>query len=255
MGISSTLHYACRYCTKSYASRQSRWNHEQRCTIRIQFAEQSETESTCSSIMPRSHTDKKHASASEALILERLHKLEELVSKSQDNNKQQNTSPTSNITVTNNTFQPTVIINQFGMEDISYIPSDILTRMVRQMDKGVVELAKVKHFHERHPENHNIRRLSLKQRMAQVNMGASWCYLDLDDLLERLFSRNYDVLDAHFLENEQELKAKFGNSFRIVEAWFDKARNCDKDTLKTCKRKIMIMLMNMMDPSKRLTAN
>lgn len=239
--------YACRYCTRAYASRQSRWNHEQRCVARLHISEQSETASTCSTITP--------INENESLILERLNKLEELVGKSSHTVTRCDTQQNSTITVTNNTFQPTVIINQFGMEDISYIPRDILTRMVRQMDKGVVELAKVKHFHERHPENHNIRRLSLKQRMAQVNIGSSWCYLDLDDLLERLFSRNYDVLDAHFLENEQELKAKFGNSFRIVEAWFDKARNCDKDTLKTCKRKIMIMLMNMMDPAKKLTAN
>lgn len=226
--------YSCRYCEKAYASRQSRWNHEQRCSIRKSVYLHDE-ESSAITVHDKNGSQ----------ILERLNKLEELVVK--NNNQKQNT-----ITVTNNTFQPTVIINQFGMEDISYIPSDILTRLVRQMDKGVVELAKVKHFHEKHPENHNIRGLSLKQRMAQINMGTSWCYLDLDDLLERLFTRNYDVLDAHFLENEQELKAKFGNSFRIVEAWFDKARNCDKDTLKTCKRKIMIMMMNMMDPCKKL---
>ena len=227
--------YSCRYCDRAYASRQSRWNHEQRCTVRFAMLMSEHDSSGCITVHDQ-----------ESQILERLHKLEALVVKTQESQKQ------NTITVTNNTFQPTVIINQFGMEDISYVPGDILTRLVRQMDKGVVELAKVKHFHEKHPENHNIRGLSIKQRMAQVNTGTSWCYLDLDDLLERIFSRNYDVLDAHFLENEQELKMKFGNSFRIVEAWFDKARNCDKDTLKNCKRKIMIMMMNMMDPCKKL---
>ncbi len=230
--------YACRYCDRPYASRQSRWNHEQRCTVRFAML-MSEHETNTSLTVPGDQ---------ECHILERLNKLEELVVKSHAEAKHKQ----STITVTNNTFQPTVIINQFGMEDISYVPGDILTRLVRQMDKGVVELAKVKHFHEKHPENHNIRGLSIKQRMAQVNTGTSWCYLDLDDLLERIFSRNSDVLDAHFLENEQELKMKFGNSFRIVEAWFDKARNCDKDTLKNCKRKIMIMMMNMLDPCKKL---
>lgn len=132
--------------------------------------------------------------------------------------------------ITNNNIN--IILSRFGHEDRSYIPEAFLTKCLRQKGQGVVELAKVTHFHPNHPNNHNIKAKNFTSLMKQGGLnvfnGDRWEMVDRDLALKNVFDNNYFVLDYHMGSNEEKLRREFGTHvFNNVEAWFDKMRNYD----------------------------
>lgn len=160
-----------------------------------------------------------------------------------------NNNNTVNNVVTNNTIN--ININKFGIEDRSYIPEQFLTRCLKKRGDGVIELARVTHFHSKHPYNRNVRarnRTSLvKYKILEVYNGDKWAPADCDSVAKQMFEKHYTVLDDHLGNNEDQLKTELGAVvYAAVNQWYDQMRNCDpdktrdvKDTLK--KLKLLIL--------------
>ena len=141
-------------------------------------------------------------------------------------------------TVTNNTIN--IHVNKFGIEDRSYIPEHFLTKCLKQRGNGVVELARVTHFHKNHPCNKNVRARNItslvKYGSLEIFNGEQWTPADSDSVLKQIFNRNYTALDDHLGNNEDQLKRELGAVlYTSIEQWFDQVRNCDPDKTRDVK--------------------
>lgn len=145
----------------------------------------------------------------------------------------------------NNIFNnPTVMINCYGNEDTSYVKEDFLTKCVRLMGRGVVELVETKHFHKDHNKNWNIKGLRKKDKAVMVLVAPSrWELRDLDRVLSKLYLDNVNRLDDHFCENEELFKDTFKGSFGAVDQWFERVRNHDKSIEKSVTRDLFLKLV------------
>ncbi len=149
------------------------------------------------------------------------------------------TSVTANVTNTvNNTIN--IHVNKFGIEDRSYIPENFLTKCLKQRGNGVVELARVTHFHKNHPCNKNVKARNItslvKYGSLEIFNGEQWTPADSDAVLKQIFNRNYTALDDHLGNNEDQLKRELGAVlYTSIEQWFDQVRNCDPDKTRDVK--------------------
>ena len=165
------------------------------------------------------------------------------------NNTSINTTDSSSTTIAPCT---NITINQFGVQDRSYIGEKFLHTCVRQKVLGIVELAKAVHFHPDHQENHNIRAGSLtsvdKQNRLQVHNGKQWEYADLKDVLTKVFNMNYQILDEHLNDNADLLRSLYGeHTFRITNQWYDVMRNCNFNSSRDFKdaiHKLKLMVLS-----------
>lgn len=105
-----------------------------------------------------------------------------------NNTTTNNNNTTTNITTTNNNTTTNISynINALFNEDISYISEEALETLVRQQNMGVVKMIRDVHFHPHHPENHNIRLKSSKNKQVQVFDGTTWKTDVLDDVLNKV---------------------------------------------------------------------
>ncbi len=105
------------------------------------------------------------------------------------NNVTNNNTITNNNTTTNNTTNITV--NNYGQEDTSYIPHDVLGRRLLAKTKGVIDTIKDLHLHDDHPENHNIYMLSSRRDVFEVFQDGAWQPQAGTALIDDLLFRGY----------------------------------------------------------------
>ena len=184
------------------------------------------------------------------LLKERMES--EIMAKVKDMLEQSSHVGTNNTHVTNNTSHVThnnnvinnnsihIHINKFGIEDRSYIPDMFLTKCLKQRGNGVVELARVTHFHKNHPCNKNVRAKNMtslvKYGVLEIFNGEKWTPADSDTVLKQIFDRHYTALDDHLGNNEDELRKELGAVlYANIEKWYDQVRNCDPDKTRDVK--------------------
>jgi hypothetical protein len=182
----------------------------------------------------------------------------------QNSNVTNNTTHNSNVTTTttnndghsttNNNHTVNIFVNALCSENIEYIETyeDFLTQCLKKVPDGLMDVAKHVHFHPRHQRNHNIRARSTSdvvrnRALMFVDPTRKWTMADRDKVLDRVITRNYDILDHHMGNNEQKLRQTWGNpTFRRVEGWLDKMRNRAEKTpeYEACRRDMMWMIIN-----------
>ena len=163
----------------------------------------------------------------------------------------QNQPTTINQTINNNN---TIIIQAFGTEGYKHLSDAYIGQCVRKAGLGVVDLIQGVHYHPKYPNLCNIRAKSLKHvtdnGLLETFNGQSWTFVNRDTLLQKLFRDKCEILDGHFCEHEDQIKAMVGlNRYKTIEAWFEKARNMDKTIIKSVTRDILIMILNKTIPS------
>lgn len=146
----------------------------------------------------------------------------------------------NNSTTTNN--QISVHINTFGNEQTAHITPDFLCACVKAMEKGIVSLVKEKHFSQKYPGNRNIRIESKKNREMAAYNGDIWESKPQKEFLEHLFRINTETLDIHFCDNEDQFKAL--SKHKMIDSFFEKARNDDPSIMKKVTQDIFYMIMN-----------
>lgn len=156
--------YACEYCQRAFTSPQSKYNHKQKCKYQ-------------------------HISDQTLLQNQELQKRIESLEKKLDvhNISTTNIHNTNNGVINNNH----ITINALGKEDISYIlehPTfkSFMTNCIRSKTDGLIEYLKVKHFHDQHPENHNIRKMTRGDFIEQYD-GKTWKLRLKDHVLDDVF--------------------------------------------------------------------
>lgn len=145
-----------------------------------------------------------------------------------------------NITVINNT---NITLNAFEYERFDYIKSNkmFLTRCL--MYKNMTGLLEKMYCDELHPENHNLKIPNKKQPYIQYFDGESWKYDQKDHVLRKMITTGQNLLDDHFIYNEDEIKKFVGKLFDQIVAWVDDIKNNTK-TINDLKERAYIMLLS-----------
>lgn len=136
-------------------------------------------------------------------------------------------------------------IRDFGHENISYLPSNFLSRCF--VNKDLVTLIENIHCDKEHKENHNVRLKSLKRDFMETRVDGRWIITDSDDTLTELIKNGYRVLMMHSRKNkdailEDELDDDM-DEFDRIKNWLDQVYD-NKYEQAPIKRKLLLLFLN-----------
>jgi hypothetical protein len=84
-------------------------------------------------------------------------------------------------------IQTQVIINNYGEENTNYVTKEFLDKCLKQLNgRGICNLVEEVHFNKEHPENMNIRPLSLTRKAVSVKEDGEWVEKALGSIAEHL---------------------------------------------------------------------
>lgn len=93
-----------------------------------------------------------------------------------------------------------ILVNNFGNEDISYITNDQLKKYALNIPNGIHQLAQRSHFNPQHPENMNIRIQDKDDELVQIWNNEKWIYKKRQKVLEYLIYHKLDILNEKIVE-------------------------------------------------------
>ena len=138
---------------------------------------------------------------------------------------------------TNNTFN--FVVNAFGKEDTSYIPSQYIQSLIKSCPyDSIPKLLKEIHFHPEHSENLNVKIPNKKLQMAQIFNGVSWEYKDKKETIENMTDKAYGILNKHYDQTQE-------NSY--MEQFRNDFESGNKETHKKIKERTELTILNNQD--------
>ena len=213
----------CSYCTKIFTTKSSVTRH---------------IKNSCK-IYKKTEEDKR-------MIYDKLLELEKKIDKLQnENNKLKKNNYGKNI-VNNIGIHNNGIINNnitvvaCGKEDITKINIKSILNAVSKGYKSPVQLTKVIHFNDRHPEYQNVYIPSVKGSYAMVYDGNEWKLMHKNDLIESIYMDK-----KYYIEENLEDFAKSLSDYKIraLKRWIESDDNDDK-SIKSIKKDIEYLLYN-----------
>ena len=88
----------------------------------------------------------------------------------------------------------TIVLNNFGKEDTSYISEEVLHERLLKCGEGVLKNIEDIHFNSKHPENKNVRMKSIKRGMVEVLRNDTWEIAPLKDITCNLLEKSFGLL-------------------------------------------------------------
>ena len=136
--------------------------------------------------------------------------------------------------VTNITHQQNnIYINSYGKENIDYISSNYLNKLIKSPFGAVPKLIKYVHFNPNHPENHNVKITNKKLPYASVWEGNKWTVMDKKQVIENIVDKSFSILDEHYEDNcgKNQKYDNFQQKFNKGEKEIVKIINKDTELL------------------------
>ena len=154
--------------------------------------------------------------------------------------KQSISTPIQNIT----TINQTVVINNFGNEDFSFISNEQMKKYALNLPNGIQMLAERCHFSPKHPENKNVRIRDKNDGMIQIWNNSKWLYRNRYNILQSMVFDKYDILNKWFthIENNKELSE---TKIHLNECFRDKYIEDDEYFLNIIFGVLIISLLNL----------
>ena len=180
------------------------------------------------------------------MIYDKLLELEERIEKLHNENiklKKKSYGPKkiiNNIGLHNNGIINNITIVACGKEDITKINIKSIINAVSKGFKSPVQLTKVIHFNDKHPEYQNVYIPSIKGSYAMVYDGNEWKLMQKNDLIESIYMDK-----KYYIEENLEDFAKSLSDYKIraLKKWLDSDENDDK-SIKSIKKDIEYLLYN-----------
>lgn len=142
-------------------------------------------------------------------------------------------------TVVNNTF----VLLPLGLENRFHVyETDTMTKLLRRVENGIIDVIYFKHFSKDHPENHNLRCTNIKSPWMYVfNKERKW---ELR-LKKEVFDKLTEDARADLLDHYHEVKGDI-TKIPIFRAGDVKrfAKALDADTVKTSYKSMNVMVYN-----------
>ena len=137
------------------------------------------------------------------------------------NNAEKITNYTQNIS-------QTIVINNYGNENLKYITGGYLDKLLKIPYKGIQTLIKDIHFNPNHPENHNIKIPNRKEKFAVVYKDGNWELRNKHNVIENIVDNGYNMLDCHYDAGKLILEDVKRNRFIHFQEDFEENDKCRK---------------------------
>lgn len=180
-------------------------------------------------------------------IMTTMNKLEKEmeVLKKKDNQMITTNSNNSNNNNSNNTIQNTIVVNNFGHEDISHLSPQFIENCLCYMSHGVKSLTKAIHLDKDKPENHTIKVTNLKSPYVKVIQDGKWVFKDKKEAISDLIWKEGQILKSHYDKNEIEMRERWKEQkLEIVKAWLERLDNEDEELWKRLSQDNLLLLVN-----------
>ena len=193
----------CDYCGKSYSTKFNLNKHIKKCIVLNKKNEINEQK--------------------EALYKERISHLETQVLEL--TKKVGNTySYQINQHVDQSVHQQNIQINAYGNENLNYITPNQIEKLISHPSTCLPEFIKMVHYHEEHPENHNV--VNIKENVIKtLKCKNNWKNLDFESFVEKFAIEKYDQLcdlyNSDEINIDDVIREKFegwANQFDYVES-------------------------------------
>ena len=201
--------YKCRFCSKTFKYRQSRYRHELKYCLK-----------DMDTITIKEHNKK---------IGELKKQVEDLLIK--------NTTINNNKTLN---VQQNITINSYGKENLDYLTNNYLTGLIYKPFDSVQCLLKTIHFNPKHPENHNIKISNKKQKYANVYNSGNWEFKKKKDVIENIVDNGYNIIDCYYDEVKDKLEAIRKDRFSNFQLDYDN----DPRLKKTIESDVEMIILN-----------
>lgn len=156
---------------------------------------------------------------------------------------QNNCNNTTNSTTTTYNIQ----INAYNKPNLDYLTPTFLTQCVKRRDKGLCELLERIHYHPEHSENHSIRIPNKKLNWIETHNGERFQYQDKNKVLDELIREGFEILEEHYLENEEDIQhAQHHNATRLEEIreFLEACRDQDIHVIAPLKQNVYLLILN-----------
>ena len=210
--------YKCRFCSKTFKYRQSRYRHELKYCLK-----------DMDTITIKEHNKK---------IGELKKQVEDLLIK--------NTTINNNKTLN---VQQNITINSYGKENLDYLTNNYLTGLIYKPFDSVQCLLKTIHFNPKHPENHNIKISNKKQKYANVYNSGNWEFKKKKDVIENIVDNGYNIIDCYYDEVKDKLEAIRKDRFSNFQLNYDN----DPRIKKTIESDVEMIILNGVDSKKLMS--
>jgi len=148
-----------------------------------------------------------------------------------------NTTNTTNNTNSNNT----IIINNFGYENIEHLSKQYLLNLFTKTHRAIPLLVEKIHFDPEHPENHNIKVTNKKLNYAEVVKDNKWVTTNKKKAIEDMIQNGYNIIEEKYTDNKEHISERKQERFENFKKKFDEE---DKELIKDIKDDINISLIN-----------
>ena len=175
--------YYCNYCNKTFKYRQSKSRHEKTCIKKINDKSLIDFFSKKFNEIEVKHEKEKMQLEKEKAEL-RL-QIEKLLEKVGNNN-----------TTNTNNIQTQIVLNNFGKENVEYINSNYINKLIQQgIYAAVPKIIKYLHFNPEHPENRNVKITNKKETWAQIWNNDKWELKNKKLVISDIVDKGYNIID------------------------------------------------------------
>lgn len=184
----------------------------------------------------------------EQTIQKLKNKIEELELKSGSNSVTTTTNNTnSNNTSVVNYQHNNIYLKSFGNESIEHIQEDVsfLTSCIKNLrNDGMRNLVERIHFDPNHPENHNSKIKSTKNKTCDVYQNNRWIVMDKNETLDMMMEKGYKILVTFYNNNDDIKETDMNSNESRLYFLLSKIGRKEKPTYCPIRKKVYALMLS-----------
>ena len=144
---------------------------------------------------------------------------------------------------TTNIQNNTIILNNYGSEDLSHITDKLKTELLNIPYCAIPKMIEAIHFNDEKPENKNIMLPNKKENLVKVFEGNKWVYKSKNDTITDLVDSKYTIIDDHYeeLSSENKVPSNVKTTFKKFRKFYDDG---DEEMINKLKKECELVLLN-----------
>jgi hypothetical protein len=223
---------SCPYCEKSYSAKYNLNKHLKKCIMASKASH---------IIEEKEKIYKEHIDHIEKKILELTKKIGNTYSYNINQHLDQSV------------HQQNIQINSYGNENLNYITPSQVEKLISHPSTCLPQFIKMVHYHEEHPENHNVLIENIKENIIKtLKEKNSWDTNRFEEFVEQFTIEKYDQICDLYNSNEVNVNEVVRDKF---EKWADQFDYVESQTRKKAEEdaKLAIILGSKWLRTKKIT--
>jgi hypothetical protein len=223
---------SCPYCEKSYSAKYNLNKHLKKCIMASKASH---------IIEEKEKIYKEHIDHLEKQILELTKKIGNTYSYNINQHLDQSV------------HQQNIQINSYGNENLNYITPSQVEKLISHPSTCLPQFIKMVHYHEEHPENHNVLIENIKENIIKtLKEKNSWDTSRFEEFVEQFTIEKYDQICDLYTSNEVNVNEVVRDKF---EKWADQFDYVESQTRKKAEEdaKLAIILGSKWLRTKKIT--